>query len=408
VIIRVDIFCPGCRQKIRLRIGLGVDKIQPFYFVCQNCKAVTSGKIVLGEPPSFLVKFDEENIKTHNHEQPDQSFTFHPDFPSRLDVSDMSSPGGSPFITQIDFMGPDNLQRFGKLMGTFRGLIESDWSSLYRLSEYYLNEDWKYFDEEAKRLLKDAWPDRIREIQRHDIYHKSLEMLFLHIMPLGIYPDLKAEYSALISAIVEGGNEGILRQYIRFLLENFDIKGLQRDIIERLYFIVDKFSSLAPAFPLFFYEDKTLVKKGELRILRDDFNILKSHFLDVFEICHKILTMVVGAHNLLERNHWDSFPNNKPGSLIKYHKLNNYKKPEYIALPKLKQIWDNLFDRNLRNAVGHASVRHNLKTGFIQLDDGTEIPYLYFVYKTLAMTEMILFSTHVVKMIYVIKTIDNH
>ncbi len=402
LIVRTDIFCPGCNQKIRLRISIGLDKSQPFYLICKNCKAVIHGRLLLGEPPSYWLEFEEKNIKVGHHEQPDQVINLHPDLPSIIDAADMTDSGGSPFLSQIELMESQYmLSLFMERLGFFRGIIASDWNSLYRLSEYYLNREWKYFDKEAKHLLGDEYPNNISTLGRHDIYHRLLEILFMNITPKGIYSDLKAEYSGVLTKIAKDSEE-VLKEYNDFLLQNFDIQDLQRKTIERLYFIVNNFSALAPAFPVFFYKDYSIIETNKLRILRDDFNILKSHFLDAFEICHKILTIVVGMQNILERKHWDAFPNNKPQSLKKYHILTNFQKAKYITLPRLKEAWYKLLDRKLRNMIGHASARHNLQNGLIELEDGRKIPYVEFVYKTLALTEMILFSMHILKMIYII------
>ena len=45
-IVRYPVECPGCREKILLRLAVGLDERQPFFYVCPKCKAATRDDLV--------------------------------------------------------------------------------------------------------------------------------------------------------------------------------------------------------------------------------------------------------------------------------------------------------------------------------------------------------------------------
>lgn len=48
-VVRYAVECPGCSDKIVLRLGIGYDKRQPFFYVCGRCRAATRGALTVHE-----------------------------------------------------------------------------------------------------------------------------------------------------------------------------------------------------------------------------------------------------------------------------------------------------------------------------------------------------------------------
>ncbi len=403
MIFRTGIICPGCKSKIRLRIGLGIDEIQPFYIVCKQCQIPIKGKIVLSKK---IIEIEDGSISTECFKKDvDQTVTIHTDFPVLSNVDEMWEVGGSPFIYQVQLMGNDNFSKYKKILSSFLSLRENNWSNFKRFSEYYLNKNWKQFDTEGEKLIPTVWQTPTREFERHNIYHIILELFFAPLFVRKTYPNLKKEYSFFINKVIKKDKK-MFDKYTAFLLTNFDIDGLQRDIIERLYFFVENFNLLKPAFVIYFYDESNVSSIDNLRVLRDDFDLLKGHYLDTFEICHKILPIAIGLENIYQRGYWNSFIDNKPKTLNKYKKLRNFEKPTHIInLKKLKDEWEIIFDRQLRNLIGHKSIRHNLKTGNLISDKGENVPYVRFLLNSFDMISMLLFASHVLKMVHISNTI---
>ena len=98
------------------------------------------------------------------------------------------------------------------------------------------------------------------------------------------------------------------------------------------------------------------------------------------------------------------FSGSNPKTLNKFDKLVNAQKIKYLdpkILPKISKEWNECFNRNLRNAIGHNSIFHDLGSGMLILEDQDFMPYSEFVAHTIKITPILYFCLHVIKMIYI-------
>lgn len=411
MIVRYDVFCPGCNAKIRLRLGVGLDKEQPFYFVCNQCFAPTKGcHIIDNEKVTADLKLYEGLIAKSPHKKVDQTVTLHPDFPALVSSEELSDVGGSPFLHHAQLMGGnEQLHQFEKRICLIRSILASDKLRFQRLCKYYLNKKWIMFDSEGKKMMEELWPESRRDFHRHDLFHRLIDLMFMPINFDDTYPKLKEEHSNYITDVDEV-QSSTLYNYAKYLLSSGDIARWQADMLSRLNYVLDNISILTPGFAIDMYVDKHKQDTKELRILRDEFATLKSHFVDSFELCHKVLGIVVGYENIRESGDWDAFPQREPRSLKAFAKLINAEKPKYIyidKMPKLKAAWGDRFDRGMRNNIGHYSVRHDLASGNLVMDDGSYVPYTKFVHAVSRLTPMLLFTEHVLKMVNIVFELKN-
>jgi hypothetical protein len=156
--------------------------------------------------------------------------------------------------------------------------------------------------------------------------------------------------------------------------------------------------------PVLFYTEEGGRNLERLRIMRDDFGTLKAHCLRSFEVCHRVMFILVGLINLAVRGDPDAFVGGSPGSLAEFVKLPNAGKAKYLdkdVLPEVSSRWENFLDRQLRNAVGHYSIRHDLRSGLLIRLTREAIPYTQFVAGNLKLIPVLLYCLQVVKMAYV-------
>lgn len=407
MIRRTDVFCAGCRAKIRLRIGVGLDERQPLYFVCAKCGAATRGELVIDEEePSATLFLEGSPPERTEHDDPDQVVTIHPDLPAIVTATEMWDVGGSPFLLQEQLIGDaKKLLEWKERVDGFRGLLKADGPSFKRLSQYYLLHNWKQFDVEGQRIFPDTWPEQSRDFDRHDVYHKIVEIMFMPLVVNRMYLLMKAEFNDYVSRAARAGLD--LQDWAYHLRDDVLPHTVQADLVARLHFVMDNFGAMAPAFVLAFYPEDRQGMIDDLRVMRDDFDVLKTHVLSSFELCHKVLAIPVALSNLVERGSWDSFPSGKPRDLQSYAALRNAQKPQYLSsFPVAHSSWNDIFRRTLRNAIGHHWVRHDLASGSLLFDDGTNIPYIRFVEGTLGLTTGLLYAIHLVKMLHITVTIS--
>lgn len=415
MIYRYYTLCPGCGAKTVLRLQIGVDEYQPFFYVCTKCGAPSRGSISIDYESVPLwadLQLDDGDILDYDEsKEPDQTITIALDLPCMI-FGDNNPASQFPFIYQTSLMGDfENVIRFKRSINMFRGMIKNDWQRLRRLITYYIDRNWQQFADEWERIFSNSnWSVPKNDFERHDQMHRALEMFFLSILPEKDYPILKNELNEVFSKLVSEKPE-IFNSYLLHFVTEDEISQYQRDLMERLGFVVNNFSALSPGFPLFFYKAKTDDELNSIRIMRDDLELLKGHYLSCFEILHDVLDILVGLVNIAIRDDPNAFADGKPTSLEIYSRKPNAHKPKYIdsdIFPELTSRWKDYFDRNIRNSVGHYGIYHDLKTGLVILDDGTEIPYSKFVANTLNLTTTLLYGLQVVKMVYIFQLFREH
>lgn len=416
MIVNYRTLCPTCDAKTDLRLQIGnlignFDEIQPFFYICSKCSTPTRGVVYA----NFDYKFPKVDLKLEDGEvldeifnEPDQVITVALDLPCLL-FDDGTPQSQYPFFHQADLMGGSG-KKVAELMERltqFRQVIRSDWAKFRRIIVHYQNQDWKRFDLEWKNVFQDSTPVPKNDFERIDNFYKVVELIFLPLRPDFDYPILKAEFNGLLIRLYKT-NPAELFGFATYLLNSKELQGYERNLLERLSFIVDHFSALSPGFPILLYSTEGKKEVEHLRIMRDDFEILKAHYLSCYEICHKILNILVGLVNLSERGNVDMFLDHKPKTLNEYKKLPNARKVEFLSpkiFPKISSRWDYYFDRQLRNAIGHYGVYHDLVTGKLIVENTAAIPYSNFVANTLNALPMILLSLQVVKMMHLERAI---
>jgi hypothetical protein len=412
VIHRYGVECPGCQARLLLRISVGAEIEQPFFATCAKCHTIIKGKQVIWyDPhPGARLEMESATLLDPRAEGFVDTISIHPDLPARRSASSMESTGGSSFLHNVQLLGPAFMEAMQR-MAAFRSVAGADAASLRRLGGFYLNSAWPLFQQEGRRIFGENWPEPKTESQYHDALPRILLIAYAPLLIADHFPRFVEEWNAFLSS--KPSTLSAQRAFAKSLLASGRLGELQRLVLERLDFIATHRAALLAAIPAELYEKGMEAAVAELRLPRDDFDVLKGHYVDCYELAHQVLTVMVGTINVIERGSPDSFD---PGvcaalvaqrkkdfknlkSLSVFKKRSNAPKREFLAsLPGCRQMWDALLEVKLRNSVGHYSARHDLRTGLILVDRQPHCSYLEFVVRTLRMTHVLLAMLHVLKM----------
>ena len=400
MICRYAVECPGCQAIIVLRVGVGIDKEQPFCFVCSRCRAPIRAKQLIWYEPKPGVRLElEEGKEVPIPEKPDQVITIHPDFPAFSNATAMTDPGGSPFVMQHILLG-DRFEEFIKRLQIFRSIGANDWADLRRWMVYYLDGNWADFDRIGQHIFGDSWPNPRVEWHRHDLIHTIFDSVFMPLLTEPVYPEMKQEWYESWSLNISAAQN--IKDYAKEVVASGEIKDLQRDLFHCIELYLLNRSSLLPALPAEMYHKEAKSAITESRLFRDDFPALRDLYISTYESCHHTLTFALAMVNISKRGNAGDF-GEKCRTIKEFRKLPSTKKVDYLtALPVWARNWPILLDRSLRNAIGHHSARHDLRTGLLHLRQTDPIPYLQFVMKTLRLINAVLACLTVVKMYYII------
>jgi hypothetical protein len=122
-----------------------------------------------------------------------------------------------------------------------------------------------------------------------------------------------------------------------------------------------------------------------LTLFRDEFDILRDRYQQSYELTCKVIKIAVAAQNTVIRrdpNNFGPVPAGvgikaSPTNLAKFDKMSTAYRLAYLReVPKWEGFAD-LMDNKKRNAIGHASSRHDLRSGLVISDvDPHGVTYL--------------------------------
>lgn len=419
MIYRYGVECPGCKAAIALRVSVGHDTEQPFLFLCGRCHTVIRGKQIIWLDPAPGARIEMEAAELlpdfHYFQNVDETISINPDLPARIAAQGMTDTGGSSFLHHAELLGSSFIEVLKK-MKMFRCISEKDGAGLQRLGNFYLRQNWTLFCEEGRGLLDKSWPDPQTEVEYHDVLPRILLMAYSPLLTGTYFIDFVKEWNAKL--VSDPSKVTLLREHAESLIANGQVGELQRQVLERLQFVVLNKSAILPALPAEFYQGGMELAVKELRLPRDDFDSLKGHYVDCYELSHKVLTVMVAMLNIIERgdaNKFDPFVVSslvargvssfkKISSLQAFAKQPNAPKRAFLqSLPVSEDLWNRFIERELRNAAGHYSARHDIQSGQILVDGVACCTYLEFVVKTSRMTQVLLCLMHVLKMCHMQK-----
>ncbi len=389
--VRYPVECPGCSAGIILRLGVGYDSKQPFFYVCPVCKAATRGALLWdgGSGTKLELKdgraLDSEQGCSH-------TVSIHPDLPALATATGLGQPGGSAFLTFFGWLGLERTQLFLAATEQMRHFVDSDWGTLSRLTTYYVHRNWPHFDATLATVMKgDATPD-LSSAWKRDHYICFLYDMFLSpVLALDLdenYPNLKASYNALWKPDSPGFNAVVAFAKAEYDTTHF--VNSQRDLFDCIGRYVNLISALMPGLLCNLLPATHQHEVDDLRLFRDEYELLRDLYIQSFEAAHKALRWIVGAANANhhgDHNHFVAVPGMSkestkklPADLDAYSDLTSFLKRQWLAvLPEWNNRWDSLLDRKLRNDIGHASARHDLPTGMILRDGKPPLTYTRFV-----------------------------
>ncbi|MHC4088919.1 MAG: hypothetical protein ACYSVY_01320 [Planctomycetota bacterium] len=405
--------CAGCDAKILLRVSVGLDLVQPFFFVCDRCQTPTNVRqLIEYKPvPHAWLELEAGRQIDASGLKPDQVVNIDPELTSLPTAEKLEDRGGSPFLMHHQLVG----ERFPELLSRikrFRDVTDRDWSAFKRLGGFYVRRNWDRFDKEGKRLLEEEWPDLPHEAARHDLFNHLLKAIFMPLVVQHTFVQAVIEFGGFLNAHAQ--NRKIACAFCQEQEQSGLMSTLQQDVLRRFNFVVEHRSALLSALPLEFYLERRKGVARDLRLFRDEFDVLKLHYLDSYELGYKVLAPVIGFVNALERGDADSFNQQIVNALIAEGKRNfsnladlgafskqpNAPKVAFLGqLPVLQAMWKAVLFPKLRNAMGHHDARHDLRSGMIVTGEETELAYTEVALTAVRLIPMLLMLAHLLKML---------
>ena len=312
----------------------------------------------------------------------------------------MMDPDGSPFMMHVSALGHDIFLNWRARTESLFEVVEAYWTSIARWWGYYTAGNWDLFDAHARKYWSDRIPDNPEPIERHDAIHRALELVFLHVAG--------AEYVEL-NRLVRGDFPGGQHEEVFALARTLDEKGTlataQVQLFETLDEFVQKRDHWRPGTLALAYDDAGIDRDSRWQIQRDDFTSLRALYLSCFEVSYKFIDIAVVLRNVMDRGDPTSFPDGSTMSLGKLSKLKAFQKEEVLSHYAWGGMFIGLFDRKLRNAIGHSDAHHKVTTGRI-VSPKAEWDYVEFVKTVVRSSQAPLFILNIVKLLRIANDLE--
>lgn len=391
-VVRYAVECPGCQTNIRLRVAVAREREQPFFFVCPVCEAPT--KAVQhwdGGGGTRLALNDGRLLDTDGN----CAHTIHvnTEYPTVADASSLGAPGGSAFQHFMGMVGPDHIVAFQERSDRARIFYDKHSSLFARLTTYYRKRDWTRFDATLETVWDNEGPAPTEDWHREEALHQVYELMFLPLIALDAaprYADMKTEWAQLWDP--SHPNFGIATAFAKTQARTPTFAEVEVQVLDLLHRHLAAISPLSAGLLCNMLQPPHAQAVETLRMFRDDYVQLRDLNQNTFEACHKALRWVVGSANAIRYGNVDAFPlpahikqtkSQPPKNLNAFYKLVSAdKRPWLYLLPAWDAAWDDLFDRAMRNDIGHASAHHNLVTGLIERAGKPPTPYIRFLQVT--------------------------
>jgi len=372
---RLCIQCPGCDDAVTLRIAIGFEDDQHFYFVCPSCHSAIRACLRTNQSEGELLGLELDGAPAtilNDNEAPVVNIST--EYPMDPHATSEQSIAGSGFMMHGGLLG-DAFHRWRQVSTDFDQSSLNAWPDLRRWWGFYTRQDWQRFDEVAQGALEDHWPTHPSMLDRHHVIHQFIELLFLPLHADGSYVRWK-------KAIFQTGHI-VGPESARSFATTWGTPTTLRTARERLFDVLDQFveqrAQWRPGQLVDEYRQMEIPFDPSWRLMRDDFRTLRDLHNTAFERSHQYLPALMGLHNAHVRDDSALFPDGSTASTKKLSGMTaKCRGDSLIPLEPWGLEIEQALNRKLRNTIGHADAMHDLAAGKITSPKGS-VTYPEFV-----------------------------
>jgi len=318
--------------------------------------------------------------------------TVNPFVPSRYDADSYGGLGAFPTMTLLQVLGDETFMVFREDRGTACSLIEEVWPDIRIAFEYYLHRNWDMFDKIAQSRFG------LESVGQTAHERTTIAYQGIAIVARGIVGRSGDRSAKLFERFARKHVAAIPQEQYRTVVR---ARGADAQQIEHdLFRVIEHFISDYEAWEmgrLVRYVDKAAGALDGLVLFRDEFSLVRDLYQQGFEMACKCLWILVGAQNGAKRKDANAFGDEHPGTvpekqraktLKQFDKLPNAYKIAYAAQVPGWECLNSFLNSGRRNTIGHATARHELKSGRIVSDkDPYGITYIDFLGETFGVFE---------------------
>jgi len=373
--------CNSCGNTINFRIGIGLADEEKFVCQCPYCAVALRGVLRLDQKAGKS-KLESEDITDLHKDSVEGESTLrgvniYTDLPVHRSCQGKSlAEGGSAFMQLWEFMGDrfPEYQSRAHLLHEFRLLVLP---SIRRTASLYVAENWQDLGRSLKEL---KLSDISGAAGQHPAYafQRLFDSLYVPILDPDIRIPLTDELLVNLNACTQRHKE-VFAAFLTRLFEQHGFGQFRRQVVETTAKCFSKFDALVPALAYEHFTKEWAKRLDDFQIFRDDFDELKSLYVDVFELASRSLVYTGGISNLANRGSVTQWLDGKHRELTPFLKARAVDR-EFVLneLPRLKALYDSI-KRHTRNDIGHFKMYYDFATCCLIDEKGGKENFILFL-----------------------------
>ena len=339
------------------------------------------------------VEFKCEVVRESDCPSDSKVVTINPFVPSRYDSDSHDGVGSFTTMTLLLVLGEKAFRDFQNDRGEARGLIDDVWPSVSIAYEYFMQQNWEMFNRTVSAKLGLEAVGQTTH-QRTTIAYQAVGMV-----TIGTVGSMGDGGARLIGRYHRKHLSALNQmKYVAAIRANgSEARQLECDIFQTLEHFLENYESWEMGRLVRHVDSRGAAALDELILFRDEFSLVRDLYQQGFETACKCLWILVAAQNGVKRkdpndfgaDHPASVPRSKhPKTLVQFEKLPNAHKISYVAQVPGWESVGRFLNSGRRNTIGHATARHDLRTGRVVSDKDPEgITYIAFLGETFSVFE---------------------
>lgn len=365
--------CPGCDQEFAARVGVEPTKMTRFYVPCLHCEYPIKARMFGEDLGHFRVEFDA-SVVAIGGEALDRPFvTVDPTVPSRHNGAERGQLGTFPTMTLLHLAGDEGVELI-QVLQQGKDAASARWPIVRRLFEFYLAENWTLFDKAAVEAYAD-WKTVDTEHERATFAHQAVGELMAAVS--GPRSEAAAMFIRRLGMKHTAAlNHRAYREELHALAKSGELASLQRQVFDEIGRFVESLPSWQMGILDRYVSGEARSELADLTLFRDEFDTLRDRYQQSYELVCKVIKIALAAQNtVIRKNPTDFGPvpaaigiKTSPTTLAKFDRLSTAHRLQYLRQVPRWEGFADLMNNKKRNAIGHASARHDLLTGRIISD----------------------------------------
>lgn len=377
--------CDICDSVLDLKWQVGYLPKSKIIVSCGKCKSTIKGTLYT-DNENIKIKYDIENAKEI---PPTEDFKC--DFIVPISgelITEKMKLGyrqyeATPFMHLVTLVGIENFSLYQKRFLDGIDIIENQKNTCDRINELYFNKQFAFL----KKYLKDNLNVKVKHGNFNEILtekYKREISFFSSFLNFERYNKKREMISKYLKKI-QGANKIQYQKLIEYFSN--DIDKFEKRLFDVINIFINTYESFIPVI-LLEYVNKNLIEEisSKYAITTVYFEDIRSMYLRIYENIMEVSSLLIGLDNIMYRNNYqkiDASIISGKTNIEQYIKMSKGNKVKYTVTDEIFNSIIPVFDKDIRNAIGHEDIEYDIFNQKLKYNDGEcyLIEYVYNIWK---------------------------